>query len=99
MKAKKWLAGGVIGLAAAFTFSATYHPGTTEVRGTLDEVGSVSNELKEIGLRKDDGTVVRFNVASLGLVAGGNIDLRHGTIYRAETNESLLEKVEDVFLK
>ena len=94
MKAKRWLAGGVLSLAAAFSFAALYKPEKIEVRGTLTEVGSVSNEIKEIALKKPDGSVVKFNVASLGLVAGGNIDLSHTAIYRAESQESLLDKIE-----
>jgi hypothetical protein len=99
MKAKKWLAGGVLSLAAAFSFAALYKPEKIEVRGTLAEVGSVSNELKEVGLRKPDGSVVKFNVASLGLVAGGNIDLQKTAIYRAESQESLLDEAVDAVIK
>jgi len=100
MKAKRWLAGGVLSLAAAFSFAALYKPEKIEVRGTLAEVGSISNELKEVGLRKPDGSVVKFNVASLGLVDGGNIDVTdQKTIYRAESEESLLDKIEGAILK
>jgi hypothetical protein len=99
MKAKRWLTGGVLSLVAAFSFAALYKPEKIEVRGTLDEVGSLSNELKEIGLRKADGSVVKFNVASLGLVSGGNIDVSSRTaIYRAESQESLLDKIENAVL-